>query len=129
MFRCRGLAGRCHERGPAAVFRHSRARAGGYPREHLAGYAGMQAEAFAGYNGLYHANGNPPRSSRQPVGAHGSRYVFDLAKLAKAPIAAGAVRRIGELFEIERAINGKTPEQRVAVRHEKSKPLAADLEA
>jgi len=38
------------------------------------------------------------------------------------------VRRIDELFEIERSINGKTPEQRVAVRHEKSKPLVADLE-
>jgi transposase len=39
------------------------------------------------------------------------------------------VRRIDELFEIERSINGKTPEQRVVVRQEKSKPLALALEA
>jgi transposase len=38
------------------------------------------------------------------------------------------VRRIDVLFEIERTINGKTPEQRLAVRREKSRPLVADLE-
>ena len=39
------------------------------------------------------------------------------------------MRRIDELFEIERTINGKTPEQRVAVRQEQSKPLVTALEA
>ena len=42
---------------------------------------------------------------------------------------AEAVRRIDELFKIERTINGKTPEQRVAVRQEKSKPLVLALDA
>ena len=46
----------------------------------------------------------------------------------EAPIAIEAVRRIDELFEIERTINGKTPDQRVAVRQERSKPLVAELE-
>jgi transposase len=44
------------------------------------------------------------------------------------PIASKAVRRIDVLFEIERAINGQTPEQRLAVRREKSRPLVVDLE-
>ena len=35
---------------------------------------------------------------------------------------------IDVLFEIERAINGQTPEQRLTVRREKSRPLVADLE-
>jgi transposase len=61
--------------------------------------------------------------------SHGRRNFFDLAKLNKAPIAIEAVRRIDELFEIERTINGKTPEQRVAVRQEQSKPLVTTLEA
>ena len=38
------------------------------------------------------------------------------------------MRRIDELFEIERTINGKTPEQRLAARREKSKPLVIELE-
>jgi hypothetical protein len=61
--------------------------------------------------------------------AHGRRDFFDLAKLAKAPIAAEIVRRIDELFAIERAINGKPPEVRRAIRQERSKPLVAALKA
>src|ERR1019366_8132077 len=61
--------------------------------------------------------------------AHGRRKFFELAKLAKAPIACEAVRRIDELFEIEREINGRAPEQRLAVRQERSKPRVAALEA
>ena len=38
------------------------------------------------------------------------------------------MRRIDVLFEIERTINGRAPEQRLAVRREKSRPLVADLE-
>ena len=39
-----------------------------------------------------------------------------------------AVRRIDELFAIERDINGKPPDERKAVRQERSKPLVAALE-
>ena len=49
-------------------------------------------------------------------------------RVGEAPIASEAVRRIDILFEIERTINGKTPEQRLAVRREKSAPIVADLE-
>ena len=47
----------------------------------------------------------------------------------KAPIACEAVRRIDELFEIERAISGASPEARLAIRRERSKPLVLALEA
>lgn len=45
-----------------------------------------------------------------------------------SPLALEAVRRIDALFEIERGINGETPERRRAVRRELSAPLVADLE-
>jgi hypothetical protein len=44
-----------------------------------------------------------------------------------SPLALEAVRRIDELFEIERAINGQSPERRSAVRQELSAPLVANL--
>jgi transposase len=44
------------------------------------------------------------------------------------PIAIEAVRRIDELFAIEREINGLTPDQRLHVRRERSRPLVEDLE-
>jgi hypothetical protein len=114
---------------PAAVFRYSRTRAGEHPQEHLASYVGiMQADAFAGFNPLYDAKRRPAPIIEAACWSHGRRYFFKLAQENKAPIAIEAVRRIDELFEIERTINGLTPPQRVAVRQAKSKPLVADLE-
>ena len=115
---------------PAAAFYYSRTRAGEYPREHLAGYTGiMQADAFAGYDQLYETRRQPAPITEAACWSHGRRKFFDLAKLTKAPIAVEAVRRIDELFEIERGINGRTPEARLAIRREQSKPLVVALEA
>src|SRR4051812_7254598 len=60
---------------------------------------------------------------------HARRKLFELAAVAKAPIAAEAVRRIDELFTIECLINGKPAEERLAVREERAKPLVSELEA
>jgi hypothetical protein len=46
-----------------------------------------------------------------------------------SPLALEVVRRIDQLFEIERAINGQSPERRRAVRQLLSAPLVANLEA
>jgi transposase len=115
---------------PAAFFEYSRSRAGEYPQSHLAHYVGiMQADAFAGYDALYDARRRPGPIIEAACWSHGRRKFFDLAKLAKAPIALEAVRRIDELFAIERTINGRTPKERLAVRQDLSKPLVTALEA
>jgi hypothetical protein len=45
-----------------------------------------------------------------------------------SPIAVEIVRRIDALFEIERSINGKSANERLAVRRDKSRPLVEELE-
>ncbi len=45
-----------------------------------------------------------------------------------SPIAIEVVRRIDALFEIERSINGKSANDRLAVRQDKSRPLVEELE-
>src|SRR3954454_19552578 len=60
---------------------------------------------------------------------HARRKLFELAAVAKAPIAAEAVRRIDELFTIERTINGLSAEKRLAIRHERTAPILAELES
>src|SRR5579862_264072 len=95
---------------PAAMFYYSRDRGGEHPARHLAGYAGiLQADAYGGYNKLYQAKRKPAPITEAACWSHGRRKLFDLATLSNSPIAAEAVRRIDELFEIERTINGKTP--------------------
>ena len=89
----------------------------------------MQADAFSGYNALYEKGRKPTPVIEAACWAHGRRDFFDFAKLTKAPIAVEIVRRIDELFAIEREINSKPPDVRRAVRQERSKPLVAALEA
>ena len=45
-----------------------------------------------------------------------------------SPLAVEAVRRIDAIFDIERAINGKSAEDRRAIRQEHSAPLVTELE-
>jgi transposase len=52
-----------------------------------------------------------------------------LADVAKAPIAVEAVRRIDAIFDVERDINGLSPDRRLAARREQVVPLVAELES
>jgi hypothetical protein len=48
-------------------------------------------------------------------------------EIALSPIAIEIVHRIDALFEIERSINGKRADERLAVRQTLSRPLVDDL--
>jgi transposase len=114
---------------PAAVFFYSRNRAGEHPARHLAGYAGiLQADAYAGFGELYDGRRKPGPITEAACWSHGRRHFFELADLKKAPLAVTAVRRIDELFTIERKINGLPAAERLAARDRESRPIVADLE-
>ena len=115
---------------PAALFHYSPDRRGEHPQRHLAGYAGiLQADAYAGFSELYHPGRKPGPVTEAGCWAHGRRKLFDLAQLAKAPLAAEAVRRIDAIFDVERTINGLPAEQRLAVRQSCVAPLVVELES
>jgi transposase len=115
---------------PAVLLHYSRDRGGEHPERHLASYSGlMQADAYSGYNGLYVEGRRPGVIIEAACWAHGRRKFFELAELQKAPVAIEAVRRIDELFAIERGINGRTADERRIVRQERSKPLVDALES
>jgi len=114
---------------PAVAFFYSPDRSAKHPEQHLASYAGlMQADAYAGFNRLYGASRKPGPIIEVACWAHARRNFFELARLDKAPIAIEAVKRIDELFAIEREINGLTPQERLGVRNKRSRPLLAALE-
>src|SRR3712207_3849564 len=116
---------------PAAFYRYSPDRKGERPREHLAGYAGwLHADAYAGHGALTAAKGGkPPRIAHVACWAHARRELFKAYETTKSAIAEEALRRIGELYAIEAAINGQSPEQRRAARQAQSKPLLEALHA
>src|SRR5882724_5114680 len=129
---------------PAAMFYYSRDRGGEHPRGHLADWSGLlQADAYGGYGQLYAAERQPGPILEAACWAHARRPFFALADIEASarrraegkapapisPLALEAVRRIDALFEIERAINGRSAEERRAVRQDLSAALVADLEA
>jgi len=128
---------------PAAIFRYSRDRKGEHPQAHLAGYAGiLQADAYDGYGKLYEPGRTPGPIVEAACWVHARRPFFAMADIEEnarrkaagkkeiplSPIAIEIVRRIDALFEIERSINGKSANERLAVRREKSRPLVEELE-
>jgi transposase len=114
---------------PAAVFFYSRNRGGEHPARQLAGYAGiLQADAYAGFGDLYDGKRKPGPITEAACWGHGRRKFFELADLRKAPLAIEAVRRIDELFAIERKINGLSMSNRQAARQRESLPIVAELE-
>ncbi len=126
---------------PAALFHYSRNRSGTHPKAHLANFSGiLQADAYGGYNGLYVDGHEAGPIVGALCWAHARRKFFELADIATAakrgrgapaisPLALAAVQRIDALFEIERAINGRSIAERLAVRQTQSAPLVAELEA
>ncbi|WP_413992451.1 IS66 family transposase [Labrys okinawensis] len=127
---------------PAAMFYYSRDRKGEHPQAHLANYAGiLQADAFEGYGQLYLAGRNPGPIREAACWVHARRPFFAMADIEEnarrkaagkkeivlSPIAIEVVRRIDTLFEIERSINGQSPEERLAVRQTLSRPVVEEL--
>ncbi|MGO4834623.1 IS66 family transposase, partial [Rhizobiaceae sp. 2RAB30] len=126
---------------PAALYYASRDRRGQHPEGHLRGYAGiLQVDAYSGYNGFYDPSRTAGTITPALCWAHSRRLFFELADIAAnarrgrmaaaiSPIALEAVKRIDELFDIERAINGLSAQERLAVRKTESASVLADLEA
>src|SRR5450631_840876 len=129
---------------PAAIFYYSRNRRGEHPQAHLAGYAGiLQADAYDGYNKLYVPGRSPGLILEAACWVHARRPFFAMAdieenarrkasgrkEIALSPIAIEIVQRIDALFKIERSINGKSAEERLAARQISSRPLVEDLHA
>lgn len=117
---------------PAAFYRYSPDRKTDRPKDHLAGFTGIiQADAYTGYEKLARSSGPPglapPTITHAACWAHARRQLYDEFEKTKSPIAEEAIRRIGQLYEIEAAITGKTAEQRLVARQEHAVPILDDL--
>ena len=125
---------------PAALYYASPDRRGEHPAHHLRTFSGiLQADAFGGYNGLYAPSRSPGAITPAFCWSHARRGFFELADIAAnarrgknaaviSPVALEAVQRIDALFDLERAINGLSANERLEIRNEQSAPLVANLE-
>jgi transposase len=122
----------------AALFFYSADRKGEHPQTHL-----------KDFRGVIHADGGAcPRAGQGPdpgagfnelfVGgqiveagcwAHVRRKFFDVHAATGSPIAKEALDRIGQLYAVEKTINGAPPGRRRQQRQLQSKPIAEALAA
>jgi transposase len=110
---------------PAVWFAYSPDRRGEHPQVHLKDFKGtLQADAYAGFNKLY----DDGSIQQAPCLAHIRRKFYDLMEAQRSPIATEAVRRIGELYAIEREIRGRSPDLRRQVRESRARPLLDSMQ-
>jgi transposase len=111
-------------RPPAAVFFASPDRKGAHPLVHLARFSGiLQADGYAGFNGLYESG----RIVEAACWAHVRRKFFDVHAATNSAVAREALERIGTLYDVERDIRGKPPDERKRQRQARSDPIAKAL--
>jgi transposase len=111
---------------PAAVwFAFSPDRRGEHPRQHLRQFSGiLQADAYAGFHHLYEGG----RIQEAACWAHVRRKFYDLQVAHASPLAAEALKRIGELYAIESDIRGRPPDERLQSRTTRARPLLDSLQ-
>lgn len=109
---------------PAVLYRYTPDRKGEHCRAHLAPFRGhLHADGYSGFGQLYErGEGMPAAITEVACWAHVRRYFFDVHHQNGSPIAKEALDKIGALFDIERLIAGKAPEQRRRVRADAAKP-------
>ena len=116
----------CGEAPPCAWYQFSTDRKGAHPVNHLSGYTGtVHADGFAGFNGLF----GEGKADEQACMVHVRRKFVEEFERTGSAIAKGTIKQIAVLYAVEEEARGKSPEERVAIRQEKAKPVFDELEA
>ena len=111
---------------PCAWYQFTIDRKGEHPVSHLAGYKGwIHAVGYSGFNGLF----GHDKADEMACMAHARRKFVDVFASQGNAIAEEAIRRIAELYAVEKEARGKSPDARIALRQARAKPIFDELEA
>lgn len=111
---------------PGVVYDFCLGRGSQYPVDFLAKWTGtLVCDDYKGYEPVLNAEGRIEAGCL----AHARRKFDELFKANDSPVAAEAIRRIALLYQVERDARGMTPQDRLALRQQCSKPLWEDLHA
>jgi transposase len=109
---------------PAAVYLFAPDRKAERPASHLEHFSGvLHVDGYPGFEKL--------AACKDVIlagcWAHARRYFYDVLINTGSPIAQDGLRRIGELYAIEKEIRGQSPPFRLAARRQRSKRIVDDL--
>ena len=111
---------------PASWYQFSSDRKGQHPKDHLSKYNGwMHADGYAGFEDLYRSGDIREVACL----AHVRRKFVDVHKAQGSTIADEAIRRIAQLYAVEKAARGLPPDKRAEIRQAEARPAFDSLEA
>jgi transposase len=111
---------------PASWYRFSPDRKGQHPKDHLSGYRGwMHADGYAGFENIYRSS----NIHEVACMAHVRRKFVDVHRAQGSAIADEAIRRIAQLYAVEKEARGSPPDRRVGIRQAKAAPIFDELES
>lgn len=103
---------------PLVLFDYQTSRRGQHARTFLHEWKGaLMVDDYAGYKGLFAQS-----VTELACLAHARRKFYDLHAANQSPIAAEALKRMAELYDIEREGKLLAPEDRHALRQHQAKP-------
>ena len=110
---------------PCAWYQFSIDRKGEHPVSHLPGYKGrVHADGYSGFNGLF----GHDKASEMACMAHIRRKFVDVFASTGSAIAGETIRRIAELYAVEKDARGLLPDKRVSLRQARATPVFDGLE-
>ncbi|SFU22003.1 Transposase [Sedimentitalea nanhaiensis] len=110
---------------PGVVYFYAPGRHGTHAETFLTGFNGiLQIDGYTGYNRLT----KPSRKGGEPISvaycwAHARRKLKEVFDRHGSEIAAEGLRRIADIYAIEKDIRGTSPGQRLSARQARSAPL------
>jgi transposase len=114
----------------AVVYSYAPGRGHIHARALLGGYRGiLQCDGYSAYKKLAGPKVHEHAVTLVFCWSHVRRGFYDQAKTGTAPVATEALKRIAALYEIEARVRGKSPDERLALRHAESRPLVTELRA
>jgi transposase len=114
---------------PGVVYFYAPGRHGENAEKFLTGFNGtLQIDGYPGYNRLT----KPSREGGEPIivaycWAHARRKLKEVFDRDGSEIAAEGLRRIAEIYSVEKDIRGTSAGQRLSAREVRSAPLVADF--
>jgi transposase len=112
---------------PAVAYVFTEGRGHEHPLEHLKRFKGvLQVDAYQAYDRLAAARQDGSVALAH-CWAHARRKFYEVEQATGSPIAAEAIRRIGELYAVEAEIRGRAADERQRIRQAESLPLGTAL--
>ncbi len=84
----------------------------------------MHAEGHAGFNDVF----GKDKASEVACMAHIRRKFVDVFTAQGSAIAGETIKRVAQLYGVEKEVRGQSPEARAALRQARAKPVFDDLE-